>query len=55
MELLVKTVNDFKQYTSFAKKIHFRCVTGVEFASDNAFYVFLRFLQTQEELYYNFL
>ena len=34
MELLVKTGNDFKLYTNFAKKHHFRCVTGFEFASD---------------------
>ena len=34
MELLVKIVNDFKLQTIFAKKHHFRCVTGSEFASD---------------------
>ena len=34
MELLVKIVIDFKLPIIFAKKIHFRCVTGSEFASD---------------------
>ena len=34
MELLARIVNDFKLYTIFAKKHHFRCATGSEFASD---------------------
>ena len=33
MELLAKIVNDFTLLTVFAKKHHFRCVTGSEFAS----------------------
>ena len=41
MELLVKTLNDLT-VNYFYKKIHFRCVTGSEFASDynksNVFY-----------------
>ena len=34
MELLARIVNDFKLYTIFAKKHHFRCATGSEVASD---------------------
>ena len=34
MELLVKIVNDSKQEAVFAKKHHFRCVTGSDFVSD---------------------
>ena len=49
MVLLVKTVNDPKL---FAKKHHFRCVTGSDFASDynksNTFY-------EQQLLYHGFL
>ena len=51
MKLLVKIVNDVKQYIVFEKNIYFRCATGFEFTS-KIFFTFFYIFYEQEENYF---